>query len=86
MTTTQLLQYTASAMKIKSRLIPVPALITQAIAKLLGKDEIAQRFCSNLQVDISKACKLLGWMPLVSVREGLRRTLEGYVQSGSVLK
>ena len=86
MSTTQLLQYTALAMKVKSRLMPVPALIIQVIAKLLGKDKVAQRLCSNLQVDISKARQLLGWMPPISVRDGLRRTVEGYVQLGSVLK
>lgn len=32
-------------------------------------------FCGNLQVDISKARKLLGWVPPVSVDEGLRRAL-----------
>jgi len=29
-----------------------------------------QRLCGNLQVDISKACSLLGWVPPVSVDEG----------------
>ncbi|CAN1531226.1 WcaG Nucleoside-diphosphate-sugar epimerases [Methylophilaceae bacterium] len=84
--TTQLLQYTASAMGVKSRLIPVPALMIQVSAKLLGKGEVAQRLCGNLQVDISKARKLLGWVPPISVKEGLRNTVESYVQSGSVLK
>jgi len=34
-----------------------------------------QRLCGNLQVDISKARSLLGWLPPVSVDEGLRRTM-----------
>ena len=84
--TTQLLQYTASAMGVSSRLIPVPALVIRVAAKLLGKAEVAQRLCGNLQVDVSKACQLLGWVPSISVKEGLRRAAEGYVQSGSVLE
>jgi nucleoside-diphosphate-sugar epimerase len=84
--TTQLLQYTASAMGVSSRLMPVPALIIQVAAKLLGKGEVAQRLCGNLQVDISKARQLLGWVPPISVKEGLRRAVKGYVQSGGVLK
>ena len=84
--TTQLLQYTASAMGVSSRLMPVPALMIQVAAKLLGKGEVAQRLCGNLQVDISKARQLLGWAPPISVREGLRRAVKGYVQSGGVLK
>lgn len=84
--TTQLLQYAASAMGVSSRLMPVPALIIQVAAKLLGKGEVAQRLCGNLQVDISKARQLLGWVPPISVKEGLRRAVEGYVQPGAVLK
>ena len=84
--TTQLLQYTASAMKVSSRLMPLPAIIIHIAAKLLRKSEVAQRLCGNLQVDISKARQLLGWVPPNSVKEGLRRAVEGYVQSGSVLK
>jgi len=34
-----------------------------------------QRLCCNLQVDISKARSLLGWVPPVSVEDGLRRAL-----------
>ena len=83
--TTQLLQYTASAMRVKSRLIPVPASIIQVVAKLLGKGEVAQRLCGNLQVDISKAHQLLGWTPPISASEGLRRTVESYLQSESEL-
>ena len=84
--TTQLLQYTASAMGVSSRLIPVPALMIQAAAQLLGKGEVAQRLCTNLQVDISQTRQLLGWVPPISVKEGLRRAVKGYVQSGGVLK
>jgi nucleoside-diphosphate-sugar epimerase len=84
--TTQLLQYTASAMGVSSRLIPVPVLVIQVAAKLLRKSEVAQRLCGNLQVDVSKACQLLGWVPPISVKEGLRRAAEGHVQSGGVLK
>ena len=84
--TTQLLKYAASAMGVSSRLMPVPALMIQVAAKLLGKGEVAQRLCGNLQVDISKARQLLGWVPPISVKEGLRRVVKGYVQSGGVLK
>lgn len=84
--TTQLLKYTASAMGVSSRLIPVPALMIQVTAKLLCKVEVAQRLCGNLQVDISKARQLLGWVPPISLKEGLRRAVKGYVQLGSVLK
>jgi nucleoside-diphosphate-sugar epimerase len=84
--TTQLLQYTASAMGLSSRLMPMPALMIQVAAKLLGKSDVTERLCGNLQVDISKARQLLGWVPPISLREGLRRAVKGYVQSEKELK
>jgi nucleoside-diphosphate-sugar epimerase len=80
--TTQLLQFTASAMKVKSRLMPVPALMIEVAAKLLNRGDVAQRLCANLQVDISKAHQLLGWVPPISVKEGLKKAVDSYVQSG----
>ena len=86
LSTTQLLQYTLAAMQVKPWLIPIPTSIIQTGAKLLGKSEVAKRLCCNLQVDITKARQLLGWAPPISVREGLRRAVEGYVQSRKELK
>ena len=43
----------------------------------LGKGDAVQRLCGNLQVDISKARKLLGWVPPVSVAEGLKAAGRG---------
>jgi nucleoside-diphosphate-sugar epimerase len=39
----------------------------------LGKQEMARRLLGSLQVDASKARKVLGWKPPVSLDEGLRR-------------
>lgn len=58
---------------IAARLLPVWAL--QAGATLLGKPDAVQRLCGNLQVAISKARSLLGWVLPVSVDEGLRRAV-----------
>jgi len=40
-----------------------------------GKGDAVQRLCGNLQVDISKAWQLLGWVPPVAMDEGLRRAV-----------
>ena len=42
---------------------------------LRGKSDAVRRLCGNLQVYISKARNLLGWLPPVSVDEGLRRAV-----------
>ena len=65
----------AQAARVSSRLLPVPVWALQAGAKLLGKGDAMQRLCGNLQVDISKARELLGWVPPISVEEGLRRAM-----------
>jgi nucleoside-diphosphate-sugar epimerase len=49
--------------------------VLQAAASALGKGAAVQRLCGNLQVDITKARTLLGWVPPVSVTEGLRRAM-----------
>lgn len=77
MSTTQLVRGMAQAAGVSARLLPVPVWALQAGATLLGKGDAVQRLCGNLQVDISKARTLLGWVPPVSVGEGLRRVVAG---------
>ncbi len=73
--TTELVRGMAQAAGVPVRLVPVPVWALRAGASLLGKGDAVQRLCGNLQVDISKARSLLGWVPLVSVEEGLRRAM-----------
>lgn len=77
----ELIRRMARALGRPARLIPVPTAVLIAGATLLGKREVAARLCDSLQVDITKARKMLGWTPLVSVDEGLRQTAEHYVSS-----
>jgi len=77
LSTTELVRGMARAAGVPARLLPVPVWALQAGAKLLGKGDAVQRLCGNLQVDISKARELLGWVPPVSVEEGLRRAMGG---------
>jgi len=71
LSTTDLVLGMAQAARVPVRLIPLPVWALKAGATLLGKRYVVQRLCSNLQVDISKARRLLGWEPPVSVAEGL---------------
>ena len=77
LSTTELVRGMARAVGVPTRLLPVPVWALQAVATLLGKGDAVQRLCGNLQVDISKARSLLGWVPPVSVDEGLRRAAAG---------
>lgn len=76
LSTTELLQGVARAIGKPPRLIPVPASFLMLGATLLGRKAVAQRLLGSLQVDISKACDLLGWEPPISVEEGLRRCFQ----------
>lgn len=79
--TTELVRGLARAAGVPARLVPVPVWALRAGAALLGKTDAVQRLCGNLQVDISKARNLLGWVPPVSVDEGLRRAMLGIGKS-----
>jgi nucleoside-diphosphate-sugar epimerase len=77
LSTADLIRRLARAMGRPSRLIPVPSAVLMAGATLVGRREVAQRLIGSLQVDISKARRILSWAPPVSVDEGLRRASQG---------
>ena len=65
----------AKVMQKPARLVAVPVPLLKAAAQLLGRRNMLERLCGNLQVDISKAHSRLGWTPPLTVDEGLQRTL-----------
>jgi nucleoside-diphosphate-sugar epimerase len=81
LSTSALMRACAVALGVKSRLLPVPQKLIEVFATILGKQDIAQRLCGNLQVDITKARTLLGWTPPVSVADGLKATAAGMVDA-----
>ena len=76
LSTPDLIRRMAHSMNRPARLLPIPKSVLMAAATILGKRDMAQRLCGSLQVDISKSRTLLGWNPLVSVDEGLRRAVK----------
>ena len=81
MSTTDLLRRMAHALHVSARLLPVPQGFIEWVAKMLGKEDLSQRLCASLQVDISKARTLLGWQPPVTVEMALRRTAAHFLNS-----
>lgn len=75
LSTTELLQGCAEALEVNARLLPVPSKLIEIVAIILGKQDLAKRLLSNLQLDISKARKLLDWSPPISVSDGLKATV-----------
>ena len=78
LSTTELLRVCANALRVKSTLMPIPQKWIEIFAALIGKKEVAQRLCGNLQVDITKAHTLLDWTPPITVEEGLNATAIGF--------
>ena len=75
--TTELLRRMSRAMGCPARLVPVPASWLKLAATLVGKQDMAQRLCSSLQVDIAKTRDVLGWRPPLSLDQGLKKAAEG---------
>ena len=80
---TQLLRKLASAMNTPSRLIPIPSSWLKIALSLVGKKCIADRLCGSLHVSITKAQTLLGWSPISSVDEGLKKTVKFFLENSS---
>ncbi len=72
--TTQLIQMIAMAHGKKSRLIPVPIAWMKFAAGLLGKKAVADRLFGSLEIDTRKIREQLGWQPVVTMKEQLKKT------------
>ena len=78
LSTPQLLCLLAAAMERPCRLLPFPPSVLAGISKLLGQQAVWARLAGSLQVDISKARNKLGWQPVMSVEQGLAKTVAWY--------
>ena len=81
LSTTELLQGVAEGLGRPARLFPVPAVILDFGLSLIGKRVISKRLCKSLQVDISKARNMLGWVPPIDIDEALRSTVDYYIKN-----
>lgn len=79
--TTDLLLKIAKAYGRGVHLLPVPASWLWVSAAGLGKKGVADRLLGSLVVDSSKAFELLGWHPVVSMDEQLRKIADGDTRS-----
>ncbi len=72
--TTTLLTKLTVPLGAPKRLLPIPGAWLMFAAKLLGKQDVAQRLLGSLQVDISKTKARLDWVPPFTVDESLKKT------------
>jgi len=71
--TSELLRKVAKALGKKSMLLPIPVSLMKYMAKMIGKEDVASRLFGSLQVDSSKARNLLGWKPVITMDEQLKK-------------
>jgi nucleoside-diphosphate-sugar epimerase len=76
LSTTALIRVMAQSEGVKARLLPAPVWVLAAAARLIGQGDAMQSLCGNLQVDISKARNLLGWIPPLTVIEGMQQPMK----------
>jgi nucleoside-diphosphate-sugar epimerase len=81
--TTELLRACASGLSVKSRLLPVPEWLLIPSASAMGKNNVAQRLCGSLQLDVSKAKRLLDWTPPYTLQQGLDETAKWFISTES---
>jgi len=65
-------------------LFPVPDFFLRLLFHLIKRTNIYYRLYGNLQVDSGKACDLLGWKPVVTMDEQLRKMADFDKASGKL--
>ena len=83
--TTDLLRKVADALGKEPYLLPVPVGLMNFAAKLIGKEEVANRLFGSLQVDSSKARDLLGWQTVITMDEQFKKTVAVYLKNEKTL-
>lgn len=76
LSTTELLNMITRAAGHSPKLLSVPQKWFEIAGKLVGKQEIVERLCGNLQVDITHTKNTLDWQPPLSVEEGIKRCFD----------
>lgn len=76
---TELLRMLSACMGTRCLLLPVPARIIAGAAALLGQSAVASRLLGSLQVDMTHTQSTLGWQPVVTLQEGLDKTVAHFL-------
>lgn len=74
--TPSMIQLVAAAYGVHARLLPAPVFLMQLAGRLLGKPYLSASLFGDLQVDSSEARELLGWKPVVTMNEQLKKMAE----------
>lgn len=73
LSTPEIIACLARGLRKRARLWPAPPALLVAAATLIGRRRTAEGVCESLQVDPSKAGRVLGWKPAIGMREGIEQ-------------
>ena len=69
------------ALRGKCIIVNFPEGLLKFLLKLIGRDDLREKICSSLLVDISKTKSELNWCPPFNVSDGLNETANFYLNS-----
>lgn len=71
--TTEMLRKIALAYPVTPRLLSVPEGWLSCVARMIGKSSAADRLLGSLEVNVDKSRDMLGWRPVVTMDQQLRK-------------
>jgi len=77
LSTPELIKIIASSMERKANLFPLPIFMLELLGLVFGRSKDINRLVGSLRVDDSYTKKILDWTPPLSVKEGIRRMVQG---------
>jgi nucleoside-diphosphate-sugar epimerase len=78
LSTSELIFRMGNAMGKRPLLLPFPPLLLRLAAKIIKKEEVADRLLGSLQVDSRKIRQILDWTPPYTVDQGLKITADWF--------
>ncbi len=80
--TSDLLKIISHKLGKKNKIFFLPENILYPVFYILGKKNIYKKLFCSLNIDISKAKKLIGWKPVIDINDGIEKTVNYYKNNG----
>tara|TARA_B100000989_G_C19525244_1_gene466475 strand:- start:1100 stop:2050 length:951 start_codon:yes stop_codon:yes gene_type:complete len=77
LSTSELINFIASSMGRKVHLFPVPIFLLKFLSYIFGKHQEINRLIESLKIDSNYTKETLNWKPPLSVKEGIRKMIQG---------
>lgn len=82
--TTDLLVRVGVSLGVSTRLFFAPEFVLRGCAVAVGRRSAFEQLCGSLQVDMGDLLHRIGWVPPISLDEGIKRAAQGYLRETSL--